>query len=185
MTPGQIQPATLGCECGGTLRWESRENWRGKRWLAVCSRDTCGWMTLISADADGEQCGLAEFLLGDQEPHPYVKPWVRLFLRASRLGMAWRAFPSACGVCAGSLVMQVDLPFIPFRASDPQSVVLCLDCGQLAIQMRALTEVGEVHLAGEAWDEPALSICALKRTVDERAKLMSRSDDPDDASWRF
>ena len=184
MLPRTPQPLRHTCACGSKLRWESRQTWRGKRWFAFCVSDQCGRWTTQIADGPERPEGLAEFLLDEQPARPYVPAWRRFFLFSANRGLPWRPAPGRCSACAEELVMQLDLPYDPSRTADPRRVVLCLHCGNTELSMWALGDLGELRLEGDAWNQPAVAILALKRAVADHTR--SEPDDSDDGTtWHF
>jgi hypothetical protein len=169
------------CACGARLRWEARQTAGGKRWFAFCASEACGRWTTQLADGPEPEDGLSRFLLDYRPLQPYVKPWVRLFLRTTDLG--WSAHHASCGGCGSTLVMQLSLAPSPHSAADPKSVVLCLACGQTAIRLPALGDLGELQLGREAWENPCVAIRILKRALDDRMRGCADHDDAGD-DWQ-
>ena len=175
MIPREPQPMRMHCLCGGKLSWESRTTWRGARWLGICSQADCGHWTTQLAEGPIDNDGLRHFLLDYKPPHPYVSPWVRLFLGSAVLG--WQPHISGCGGCDGRLVMQLRLPPVPERDADPELVVMCLDCGRTGVRFPCFAEYADVFLEPDAWTDPVIALRALKRSLRDRTALAQAGED--------
>lgn len=180
MTSPTSMPLRFVCSCGGGLRWELRETYRGTRWLGLCSRPECGQIT--TRDEDELADALRHFLLDRKPPRPYKPPWLRLFLRSSHQGFRWAAHHMPCWSCRRDLVMALQLDWRHDRPTDPTTVAMCLDCGAVAVSFWGADEPGAIIVSGEAWDDPTPPILALKSVLRDRAKS---TDLPDSYKWDF
>ena len=162
-------PTRFICACGGGLRWEMRESYPGQRWLGVCSRPECGEITTAIAEGEKPVDALRHFLLDQTPPMPYKPPWVRLFMRASRLGFHWRPHHDRCWNCGRDLVMALQLPPPHNLLGNPNQAVMCMDCGALEVSFWGADEPGAVIVSGEAWDEPAAPVRALTHALVDQA----------------
>ncbi len=93
--------------------------------LALCSNADCGVITTTSLEGGQQGQGLDSFLLGQVPPRRYLKPWVRLYFKASRWGFIWRPHHEVCPDCAGEITAQLALPLLMERQTDPYQVPLC------------------------------------------------------------
>lgn len=179
MSPRSSEHARRTCICGASLRWEGRKSGAGERWIATCSSESCGMITMRIHDGPQPQAGLDQFML-DKPPPRYLSPWSRLFFRSIALGYQWRPHHEGCWNCSGELVVTLDLPPQADRQADPHQVVLCLHCGDLVSFDRVLGDQTSLVVSGPQWDEPDLSIRLLRQAIHERAG----SDAPGEA-WSF
>jgi len=166
MLPRQPRPTKLRCSCGARVKYEKRTTWRGDRWLGVCTNASCGLWTTSLGDGEEDDNALVEFLLDGRPAPANTPPQVRLFLRYAALG--WRHHHEGCVACNRRLVMSLDLDPLPNRPADPAHVHVCLDCGYLVVIAWMLDEWHELHVPGEGWQEPAVSVLILKRALEAR-----------------
>ena len=117
------------CACGSPLRWETREDFRERRSIALCQNPDCGVITTTVPEGVAPEEHLATCLLGHVPPRRYLKPWMRLYWKATKWGYTWRSHHQVCPDCAGEVTAQLALPPLMERQTDPYQVVLCLTCG--------------------------------------------------------
>jgi hypothetical protein len=156
------------CSCGSSLRFETREGFGERRSLALCSNSDCGAITTASPGRIQPGQALESFLLGPVPARRYLKPWMRLYWKASRWGFIWRSHHEACPACDGEITAQLGLPPLVERPSDPITVVLCLTCGVTRIAWLSGERVA-IAIQGSEWNEPSTALLILKRVLEERA----------------
>lgn len=162
------QPMKRECSCGSTLRWESREDYCGKRSLALCSNPECGVITTAVTDYQPED-GLRTFLLGDDPVQRYLPLGARLYWKTSRWGYRWLSHDETCPGCDGEVTVQLGLPPLAERQADPYQVVLCLTCSTTSMAWWLGGEKVAIAIEGNEWNEPATAVLILKRVLEERA----------------
>ena len=169
MNPEHAEPVPEKCTCGAPLRFETRERFRGRPWLALCSSETCGQITAITVGGVTRADALQHFLVGGLPPVRYIRPWTRFFIRSMAWGYAWSATPEACHACHGELSLELRLTPRARREADPYAARLCLDCGATGTATWIRGESVVCSVEGEAWDEPVTQILVFKRALAERA----------------
>jgi hypothetical protein len=157
------------CPCGRSLRWETREGFGQRRSVALCSNPDCGLITSASPDGVQPDHGLVAYLLGPVTARRYLKPWVRLYFKATRWGFQWRAHHEVCSTCGSELTTQLGLPPLAERQNDPFLVTLCLSCGTTNVAWWRSGERIVLVIASSDWDEPTTAVTVLKRTLEQRA----------------
>src|SRR3712207_5008437 len=128
---GDHPPADDWCPCGAQLLRGSSSVYGMTQQIALCSSSKCGRV----ASSPSEDDPLKTFLIGQGSPHPDAPPWLRTFLAASRIPGTggWQVAPEACWSCEEPH-LTVEFSFRPlFR---PESVVLCLACGDVEATFR-------------------------------------------------
>jgi hypothetical protein len=163
------QPMKRECSCGFPLRWESRENYCGKRSLATCSNPECGVVTTAATGGFQPEDGLRTFLLGDDPVQRYLPPWARLYWKTSKWGYRWLSHDETCPDCASEFTVQLDLPPLAERQTDPVSIETCLACGATGIAWWLGGEKVAIAIEGDEWSEPVTAVLILKRVLEERA----------------
>jgi hypothetical protein len=156
------------CSCAATLRWESREDYCGKRSLALCSNPECGVVTIAAADHQSED-GLRTFLLGDDPVQRYLPPWARLYWKTSKWRYRWLSHDETCPDCDSEFTVQLGLPPLAERQNDPYQVVMCLACGATGIAWWLGGERVAIAIEGNEWSEPVTAVLILKHVLEERA----------------
>jgi hypothetical protein len=163
------KPMESRCSCGSDLRWETRQRSSGQASLALCSNPDCGIVTTPKAADTEPNDGLRTFLIGGAPAARYLKPWLRLYFRTLDFGFRWRPYHERCSACSHELTTELRLPPRSDRYSDPHQVVLCMNCGATKTAFWLNGERAVLSLDGNAWDEPATVLQALKRALEERA----------------
>lgn len=156
LTPDHTKP----CECGCRIRWETRLTRCGPMWLGLCIRICCGQISLFSpGGTEGDPPQLADFL-GVSRPHPYVKPWLRLFLQvaAGAEPTGWRPTGGPCWMCSQTeLVMALGV----YR-DNINDAVLCIYCGVTAVRTAAPDYSGFSVTYGLDWATPDEGVRLLR-----------------------
>lgn len=163
------------CECGSTLRWETRETYGERRSLALCSNADCGLVTTASQEVVQPQQGLEAFLLGHVPPRRYLKPHVRAYFKSIRFGFIWHPFHEVCPDCAGEMTLQLGLPPHMERQSDPYEILLCLSCGATGVAWWLGGERTSIAMDGSEWDEPSTAVLIVKRVLEERGAMAAEA----------
>jgi hypothetical protein len=163
------RPINQTCSCGATLLWECRESQHGKRWLALCGNPECGLITTRPEGVEHPENCLQSFLLGDAPIRRNLKPWVRLFFKASQLGYRWCPGHEPCPSCKHEATAALRIPWHPARAGDPFYLALCLQCGATTTFSWVNGERLVLSLDGAAWERPTAELQALRQTLLERA----------------
>ena len=157
------------CSCGAPLRWETRERFGERMSLALCQAANCGVITTLSGQGVQPEQGLQAYLLGPVPARRYLKPWLRLYHRASRWGYCWIPHHETCPDCNGEITVQLELPRLIERQTDPYQVVTCLICGTTSMAWLLNGEQVSIAIEGSDWNEPATAVLILKRVLEERA----------------
>lgn len=163
------QPMKRECSCGATLRWESREDYCGKRSLATCSNPECGVITTAVMNGHQPEDGLRTFLLGDTPVQRYLAPWARLYWKTSQWRYRWLSHHETCPDCDSEFTVRLSLPPLAKRQSDPYQVVMCLACGATGMAWWLAGEKVAIAIEGNEWNESATAVLILKRVLEERA----------------
>ena len=171
MSPGNAELNARRCSCGSDLRWEHREGFRDRRSLALCRSPDCGILTTVLPEGIQPEDGLAACLLGPVPPRRYLKPWLRLYFRTAASKFIWRPCPEVCPDCTGEITVELGLPPLMERQTDPYQVVLCLTCGATGITWW-LGEQVAIAMHGDDWNEPSTAVLILKRVLEERAAML-------------
>jgi hypothetical protein len=167
-TPAQM---ASHCSCSAPLRWEWRESFGRRASVAVCSNDDCGVVTTALPEGVEPDKALESYLLGSVPPRPYLRPWLRLYWKATQWGFRWCAHHETCPACDSAITTQLGLPRLAERPGDPYEVLLCLTCGATTIAWWMFGERVAVALEGDEWNEPATALLILRRVLQERADL--------------
>ena len=123
---------------------------------------------------------LESYLLGPVPTQRYLKPWLRLYWKASRWGFGWLPHHETCPDCDGEITVQLGLPRLIERHTDPYQVVLCLTCGSTSMAWFLGGEQVSIAIEGSEWNEPATAVLILKRVLEERAARTCQ-----DWTWDF
>jgi hypothetical protein len=148
--------------------------------LALCQNDACGIITTASPQGVQPEQGLQSYLLGPVPARRYLKPWLRLYHRASRWGYRWIPHHETCPDCDGEITVQLELPRLIERQTDPYQVVMCLTCGTTSMAWFLGGEQVAIAIEGDEWDQPATAILILKHVLAERAATTCES-----RTWDF
>lgn len=133
-------------------------------WLALCMNPDCGRLTTpLGQDASLNQCL-------DVPVHVSSRPWVRTFVRASRIPHCrpWRIARTCCVQCGESdLVFELQL----YPVSSPYRAFLCLACGGLKTEH--MTDGGSFSelIGGTDWGVHDDAAAALRRGLSEKERL--------------
>jgi len=161
------------CVCGASLVCEERVSFGPlrKRHLALCENEACGHITTESTD--GHVSALQDFLLDDEAPVRYLRPWVRLFIRTIGQGsFNWKAADEACPDCQHELNLDLTLTplYTPPHTADPRFVRICLVCGATHLAFWVGRENLTLAMPGSAWNNPDAALCALRRSLEIRTR---------------
>ena len=168
MSPDAATQTASHCSCGHSLVWEHRDGFRERRSLALCRNPDCGVVTTALPEGIPPEHGLAACLLGPVTPRRYLKPWLRLYFRTAAWGFIWRPCPQVCPDCAGEITVQLGLPPLVERQTDPYEVLMCLTCGATGMAWWLTGERTTIALEGSEWNEPSATVLILRRVLEER-----------------
>jgi hypothetical protein len=168
------------CSCGSRLRWEHRDGYGERRSVALCNSPDCGVITTALPEGVEPEQRLASSLLGHVPIRRYLKPWMRLYFKSSRLGFIWRPFHEVCPDCAGEMTVQLALPPHIERQADPYEILLCLTCGTTGLAWYIAGERSAIVLDPNEWSEPSTAVVILKRVLEERAAMAREG-----STWDF